>query len=691
MRELDFLEVALGNKVEQYKNCPWLKSKFDSDIWMFEFEGFAKVTSVDFNIDLEDGYLLTSNKHRRILKTIKYWILSSLHTDGAKQKGLQYSAGTAYNAFVTTCQTIDYFLMRGLDLNISTIGFIGLMEDNIREFFADINSSNQTSYSIYKFNEKLSYFLSFRLANSDSLELKNVLEKSEYDLKHITQTQINDNELSISLNDVPLIRAWLLKEGYYRYASQMSPYQLVPHISKLSGTLFKNTLRGKTITNVELPLLCVEIRDFGHNEFPAIPVRDEDDYTPSQAHISKMQNSLRNLFSLHNHEFKNEQLMLPALELLDTVNHPGILNGKKGRFKTLPFSVALDSIKNAIEFHLEYGNDLIKSYENLLDKLSKCSLDNKKRATLPTKDFIAVLTPKIRDIGVKYWAISKNRMAEKSKASYFSALRGNEGLSDLIRVYIGATAIVVGALTARRVAELEGLISGESIDSTGGYIIFDKAKSTQNLYGLRQRTARPIDNIAVDMIRQVERIQNALIRCGYIDQLTSLFAYPTTSAIRIKATSRKPYYRAVDSFCDYFETPVVENSRYYIRQHQLRRFFAMVFFWGNGFGGLDTLRWFLGHTDPEHLYHYITETCDGEILKDVKIQYATETLSEHCSLAELVKKRYGTEDFTLLESSEIESYIEELIDEGGVEIEPEFFETADGIKYKIVVRVRGTT
>jgi hypothetical protein len=114
----------------------------------------------------------------------------------------------------------------------------------------------------------------------------------------------------------------------------------------------------------------------------------------------------------------------------------------------------------------------------------------------------------------------------------------------------------------------------------------------------------------------------------------------------------------------------------------------MVFFWGNGFGGLDTLRWFLGHTDPEHLYHYITETCDGEILKDVKIQYATETLSEHSSLVELVKKRYGTEDFTLLESSEIESYIEELIDEGGVEIEPEFFETGDGIKYKIVVRVR---
>lgn len=41
----------------------------------------------------------------------------------------------------------------------------------------------------------------------------------------------------------------------------------------------------------------------------------------------------------------------------------------------------------------------------------------------------------------------------------------------------------------------------------------------------------------------------------------------------------------------------------------------MCFFWGSGFGSLDTLRWFLGHTNVEYVYHYITESTSGDIKK----------------------------------------------------------------------------
>lgn len=47
-------------------------------------------------------------------------------------------------------------------------------------------------------------------------------------------------------------------------------------------------------------------------------------------------------------------------------------------------------------------------------------------------------------------------------------------------------------------------------------------------------------------------------------------------------------------FYDFTEVECENNKRFYMRQHQLRRFFAMAFFWGNGFGSMDTLRWFLG-------------------------------------------------------------------------------------------------
>jgi hypothetical protein len=80
----------------------------------------------------------------------------------------------------------------------------------------------------------------------------------------------------------------------------------------------------------------------------------------------------------------------------------------------------------------------------------------------------------------------------------------------------------------------------------------------------------------------------------------------------------------LNRFSDYFE--VQQDSagrRYYIRTHQMRRFFAMTFFWAGGFGGLDTLRWFLGHTNVEHVYHYITETVPGEVLRRVGAEYAS--------------------------------------------------------------------
>lgn len=153
------------------------------------------------------------------------------------------------------------------------------------------------------------------------------------------------------------------------------------------------------------------------------------------------------------------------------------------------------------------------------------------------------------------------------------------------------------------------------------------------------------------------------------------------------------YNVAMDRFCDYFETPLNKNGeRYYVRQHQLRRFFAMLFFWGRSFGGIDTLCWFFGHTDAEHIYHYITEATPGSVLIAVKAQFTTERVQAHDSetqaLADLLEEHFGTRQFSVLDTEELEEYIEDLLVEGIVEIEPQFFKTTDGTSYKILIHVR---
>lgn len=132
------------------------------------------------------------------------------------------------------------------------------------------------------------------------------------------------------------------------------------------------------------------------------------------------------------------------------------------------------------------------------------------------------------------------------------------------------------------------------------------------------------------------------------------------------------------------------GQRYYIRQHQLRRFSAMLFFWGSSFGGMETLRWFLGHTDAEHLYHYITESTTGEVLRSVKAHYAVERTKSNAdeaeALADLLEQRFGTRNFSVLEDEELEEYIEDLMDDGQIEIEPEFFETPEGKSYRVLIK-----
>ncbi len=138
--------------------------------------------------------------------------------------------------------------------------------------------------------------------------------------------------------------------------------------------------------------------------------------------------------------------------------------------------------------------------------------------------------------------------------------------------------------------------------------------------------------------------------------------------------------RNLNLFCDYFETKTVEirsdhMHRYYIRQHQLRRFFAMAFFWGSGYDGLDTLRWFLGHTDAEHLWHYITENTPGVVLRGVKAETIVHGINRDKiegieKLRELLKKRYSVDDVLIESLSEtIEAYQNDEED-GYITVEP---------------------
>lgn len=685
---LAFLDRVLGSRKNFYRESKWLICNFDDDVWIFKMEsagvgGFQ----IDFNVTLSNGTVLTEKKNRRLLNTFKYWINASVHPDNTRGRGFAYADATAKNIIIKVTYLIDYLLLNDEHLSVSTCGLQAISGDNLRQF-ADLQATNKfAAEHVYGWTKRLSEFLIHQVTITDKDLPRRLANFTAIDFTAISDEQIELNELTIPVELIPLVRFWLWDNGFYRRA-QRGDYEYVVNTSRLSELLYRTiTLRGAAASKPYHHILSLGECGGSEREYPRIPVISDDDETISFTGIREYQTAMRGLSLLRDDALFDEGLLIPPVDVITSYMEYFPENVTSNRFVSLPSNVVLTAVRNAIEFHYVHADSLICSLRNVMHFLDerRSHLKEGERTSISKvispEEFAGLLHPDIRRMGVERWSISKleNR---------FEALRNNAGLGEIIRVYFGCVQIVVGALMARRQIELRALKTEGCLDETKRYLVFGKAKSTRLLEGRRVGVARPIDEIAVEMIEKITQIQTMYLEMGFIDTLGNLFdtvSLQDPCEMVSVIMYRKSFEQNLDFFCDYFETPLRDGKRFYIRTHQLRRFFALSFFWGNGFGGMDTLRWFMGHTDPQHLYRYITENTPGEVLRHAKSQYLAETIDEHIELRELISEKFGTLDFTVLNTGELEEYIDELICGGEVDLAPEFIVDDNGQSYRLLV------
>ncbi|MGZ4160899.1 MAG: hypothetical protein ACXVNF_08930, partial [Neobacillus sp.] len=270
------------------------------------------------------------------------------------------------------------------------------------------------------------------------------------------------------------------------------------------------------------------------------------------------------------------------------------------------------------------------------------------------------------------------------------------GFSDLFDVLLGAIQIIIGVTMARRQAELLELnaircILPFNIDPNDKCsqdidfkLIFDNRKSgSSGTNPLRETLAKPILRSVAGLIYKLQIFNNKLIEEGYLNKTKATLLFGLNSRkVKFFISSSATYNHHLDCFCDYFETETIqygENDirRYYIRQHQLRRFFVMLFFWSKSYDGLDTLRHFLGHTDYEHLYHYITEAIPGEVLTGIKAQRIVDGVNKKDienieQLTPVIRDRFGAQSITFKTYKQICDDYEEDAADGFIEMNPPF-------------------
>ncbi|MFI5305273.1 MAG: hypothetical protein ACHQYP_10840 [Nitrospiria bacterium] len=640
---------------------------------------------IDFRVRLYDGQFLTDFRQRNVLEIFKCWLCIQDHVDatGGQIAGMP----TVKNRVYKTLQLIDYFLLNAESIGLCQDGLEAVSEMQLKQLLADLARSSQVINTVYEWPKRLTNFLREKIKSNKKEIISPLLTKMPFLEGDVPDPA--DCLLNLTDSEIIQSRAWLWINGFYK-RSKNETHWLLPNSRMLANQMYENTLHGRNLHSVvPLELGLRPIENFAR-EFPKVPVWVNLEDRLSNSQLLSYKDNLRQLGLLS--EIKLP-VPLSALRTLDEKSIDQALNLKsKGRYRNLPQEAVFSALCKSIEFAIEYGDDLIKSYLSLAREAHSCNLTCQ---TYLNKFPIAPhLTPKISRLGVRTWTIADVRIRRWksnirfSEGNYFKQLRANEGLRELLRVFYGAVQVCVGTLMARRQGELMDLLAGRCLDTTESHLIFFNRKSGQ--LGLLEKEARPIPKVAVRLIKQLEQLQEGMIELKLITKPGRLFAYPSRSGRDLVQPFQPLANASIDLFCDYVETPLNQHGqRYYIRLHQLRRFFAMLFFWGSSFGGMETLRWFLVHTDVEHLYHYITESTNGWILRSVKAHYALEQTKSNAieaeALADLLEKHFGTRNFSVLEDQELEEYIEELLDEGQVEIEPEFIETPEGKRYRILI------
>jgi hypothetical protein len=568
----------------------------------------------------------------------------------------------------------------------------GVTTNDLAAVIGTIGSNRSILKTIYCWPERLSEFLRRKI---DELKPEQ-FEAARLDIPDL-ETGIPDEAdrlSSLSEREIVRARAWLhanskLKKG-------KADFRLQPDVRALVDEIYPSAI-GKHSVNFWVPEeLCIGPGHRVVTEFPRARVVSERDERMSTATIKTFVRALSTLRLL-----AGEGLRVPAIDPDDLKGAVVSADTKPGgRYRTLPHEVVFTAIRKGIEFALEYGDDLVDSYLAAVE--AAASAGESIAVYFGAHDIRSVLRPSTLRLGVDRWCIEpfgegSSSLAGVGSAEYHRLLRLNVGLYESIRVLFGGIQIVVGTLMARRQGELVDLPGKGCLDADREFLIFRNRKS--GIGGMRRSEARPIPPIAVKLIGMLERLQDGLVRSGSIPSHVQLFSTPRRVGGYAKRNfltqnSRKGYSESIDFFCDWMETPRDRyGKRYYIRQHQLRRFFAMLFFFGGGFGGMETLRWFLGHTDPEHLWNYITEFTPGETIRSVAAEWAAYGVLHGTIEAEMLgaelASHFGTTNFSILEEDALVMFLEDLIEEGRLTVAPEFLD--GGQRYRIAVVLKPGT
>ncbi|WP_054201517.1 hypothetical protein [Pseudoalteromonas undina] len=719
----------------------WLLSEFPSNTWHIEIKDNSKTftRTIDWSaVSFADNSLLTDQRHIPLLNAFKYWITA---TDNPRENGGKFKKGVSVNFSIQLITAlINAILIHGESIQLAKLHFSALSEDFLMSLMVRLGSLG-TLNGLYDYNNKVRETLLKHISIISDNEAEEFKDKYPFCARTLLP-----EEMPLGLSVTQRVKAccWLNSIGYYqgevKSKKSKTGISIRNHHQGNSAILHNFIYDGqiipvnsKGISTFEELKLNEKVED---KEFKSIPCTEDITGEMSETLIENYITALKLLNTVNGRDDTSQYFPTIMTSITCSRIREHVKLKKKGRFKTLPPQLVFNLIKNCYEFIQKYQDSIFSSVQSVLaEGLTKSTGKNSNKdffqhkspkhdPNIPSTErgawtntgALLLICDKLQNLGVDRLSIPG------TEEDVFEKRRNNKSLFDLYNVLIGSIQTLTGVIMAKRIDELITLKPHHNLSPNidpssekGKKTVYElvaslKKSGSGGEHGQNSSIARPIPRSFALIIWKLEQFNQGLIKANLTKSSLSLFNNIDPVKLKIGQVNVRSYNSHLNAVCDYFELPVVifgndEHRRYYVRQHQLRRFFAMVFFWSKGFDGLDTLRWMLGHTDLEHLYRYITESETGAVLNGIKASYIIDAMDKNKldNMQELVEKlaeRYGvnnanislstitdaTDDYEdtseyktiphieeLKKQEKLESQVLELLEDGIISLEPEFF------------------
>ena len=305
--------------------------------------------------------------------------------------------------------------------------------------------------------------------------------------------------------------------------------------------------------------------------------------------------------------------------------------------------------------------------------------------------------------------LNKSINEEFSRSGFDLDINSIYGVRTAMRALIGSCAVLIAILKPSRDDEIADLRSDCLIalgnEKISYWLEHKVGKSGFEDFNLD--AAKPIPYITAKAITLLQRLQKeACFLYGDTSKMADkLFYFPQNKSFSqpdYKHLSGRINY-CIDTLCDIASTDIDEyGRRWYVRIHEMRKFFLITLFWQGKYHVLDTVRWMASHTNAEHSYEYLEAHGQGTEISRIEAEYVDQKLlrledgnipdaeSGLVRLYNRVKKHFGVSKIEGIRGNDYFDFLIDLKESGVYAVRPYTLktETKNGTVSDLEIAIR---